>query len=225
MTGQDLLDRMELLNQELQLQSGEADVTRGLLALNVAQDYLESILALHPNVMLDTTGTVVTVASTETTTFPSGVLRIDRLQYIDPTTSRPSGPDLENLGFVGGHSQFSGGLPPFALTTVGSGRPRAYWTNGRNIYWQPLPDAVHTFRWYGLSSAASITAGGTFAYLDTAALPVALFAARLMTIGVGDSITDLDGLASELFEPLVLGMKHFNQDRSPGYDYNFVHSE
>ena len=58
MTGQDLLDRMELVNQELQLQSGEADVTRGLLALNVAQDYLESILALHPGMMSDTTGTV-----------------------------------------------------------------------------------------------------------------------------------------------------------------------
>src|SRR3990167_8485299 len=151
MTGQDLLDRMELVNQELQLQSGEADVTRGLLALNVAQDYLESILALHPVMMMDTSSTVTSSASTETTAFPSWVLRIDRIQYIDPSTSRPSGPDLENLGFAGGHTQYSSGLPEFVLSTSGNGRPRAYWTNGRNIYWQPLPDATHTFRWYGLS--------------------------------------------------------------------------
>ena len=225
MTGQDLLDRMELVNQELQLQSGEADVTRGLLALNVAQDYLESILALHPGMMSDTTGTVTSSASTETTSFPTGLLRIDRLQHIDPGTSRPSGPDLENLGYVGGHTQFSSGLPEFVLSTTGNERPRAYWTNGRNIYWQPLPDATHTFRWYGLSAASAITAGGTFAYADTVGFPVAIFAAKVMTIGVGDNVADLEGLATELFQPVILGMKHFNQDRSPGYDYSYYHSE
>ena len=225
MLGQALLDRMELLNQELQLQSGEADVTRGLLALNVAQDYFESILALHPNTMQSTTGTVVTVASTETTAFPTGVLRIDRIQYIDPGTSRPSGPDLENLGYAGSHTQFSSGIPEFILTTSGSGRPRAYYTNGRSIYWQPLPDAVHTFRWYGLDDAADLTAAGTFAYIDTAALPIAAFATKLMTLGVGDPLPDLQGLADEIFSPVILGMKRFNQDRPPGFDYSYIHSE
>src|SRR3990170_3160975 len=100
-TGQSLLDRMELLDQELQLQSGENDVTRGLLALNVAQDYLETLLAVIPQVSGDNTTTVVTAASTETTAFPTGYLRIDRMQWIDPATSRPSGPDLVQLGYVG----------------------------------------------------------------------------------------------------------------------------
>jgi hypothetical protein len=50
MTGQTLLDTMELLNQELQLQSGEADVVRGLLALNIAQDHFEASAAKRPNI-------------------------------------------------------------------------------------------------------------------------------------------------------------------------------
>ena len=225
MTGQDILDRIELVNQELQLQSGEADVTRGLLAVNVAQDYFEALLALHPGMMLDTTGTVVTAASTETTAFPTGVLRIDRIQYILPSTSRPSGPDLANLGYVGVHTQFSAGLPGFVLTAGGTGIPSAYWTNGRLIYWQPLPAAVHTFRWYGLSAASTLTAGGTFAYPDTAGFPLAVFAAKIMSMGVGDSVVDLQGLAEDLFQPLIQGMKQFNQDRAAGYDYSVLHTE
>jgi len=87
-TGQNLLDRMELVNQELQLQAGEADVVRGLVALNVAQDYLESLLASRGKSFIGTTpGNVVTAANTETTAFPAGVLRIDRMQVLDATTS------------------------------------------------------------------------------------------------------------------------------------------
>src|SRR3990167_9038126 len=91
-TGQSLLDRMELLNQELQLQSGESDVTRGLTALNVAQDCFEARAAARPNIYGSTTpvGTVTTTVNTENTAFPTGLLRLDRLQYIDPGTSRPA---------------------------------------------------------------------------------------------------------------------------------------
>ncbi len=76
MTGQDLLDRMELLNQELQLQSGEVDVTRGLLALNVAQDYFEVLAAGRKNIAGGGTpvSTVSTAAGVESTNYPSGVL-------------------------------------------------------------------------------------------------------------------------------------------------------
>jgi hypothetical protein len=222
MLGQALLDRMELTNQELQLQSGEADVTRGLLALNVSQDYFESVLALHPGMMQDTVGTVTTTNNTETTAFPTGVLRIDRLQFIDPGTSRPSGPDLDNLGYAGSHTSQQS---DYILAGSAGGRPRGYWTNGRLIYWSPLPDDTHTIRWYGLSAAADITAAGTFAYIDTVAFPLAAFASKLLTIGVGDSIADLDALAKAVFEPVILGMKQFNQDRSPGYDYAFSHTE
>lgn len=224
MTGQSLLDRMEVLDQSLQLQSGEADVTRGLLALNIAQDYFESMLALIPKVLGDTTGTITTTASTETTAFPSGVLRIDRIQWIDPATSRPSGPDLDNTSFVGSHNL---GIPSFLVSTGGTGRPRGYWTQGRNIYWNPLPDSTHTLRWYGLSVAADITASGTFAYPDYVMLPLANFAVRVLEIGTDDDDgTTLESLAQEIFTPAILAMKGVGRgDRPAGYDYTFYHSE
>ena len=71
-TGQTMLDLMEALDYGLQLQSGESGVTRGLKALNAAQDHLESMLALDPNVVGSTVGTITTSADTETTAAPTG---------------------------------------------------------------------------------------------------------------------------------------------------------
>ena len=99
-TGQSILDLMEVMDRGLQLQSGETGVTLGLRAANAAQDYFESLLAVEPNVLGSTVGTVTTAADTETTTFPTGLLRIDRLQFIDPDTSRPSW-DLDRVGYTG----------------------------------------------------------------------------------------------------------------------------
>ena len=223
-TGQDLLDRMELLDQELQLQSGQNDVARGLLALNVAQDYLESILALRPRMFGDTTTTVTASANTETTAFPTGWLRIDRAQWVNPATSLPEGPDLDNLGYVGSHVT---GVPEFYLASLGgTGRPRAYWTQGRSIYWQPLPDASHTIRVYGLAAASAITAGGTFAYPDIAMLPLASVAVRIISVGVGDSGDEIGAVAQEALLPVVNAMAAVSRgDRPPGFDYSFRHSE
>ena len=103
-TGQTMLDLMEALDYGLQLQSGESGVTRGLKALNAAQDHLESMLALDPNVVGSTVGTITTSADTETTAAPTGLLRLDRLQYIDPSTSRPAW-DLDRVGPVGDYQQ------------------------------------------------------------------------------------------------------------------------
>ena len=91
MTGQALLDRMEDLNRELDLQAGEADVTRGLRALNTAQDHFETLLSVEsPNGLGSTTGTVTTAAGTETTAFPTGMIRLDAVWLLDADTSRPS---------------------------------------------------------------------------------------------------------------------------------------
>ena len=79
-TGQTILDLMEGLDASLQLQASESGVTKGLIAANAAQDYLESLLALQPNNYGSTFSTVTTTPDTESTTFPSGLLRLDRLQ-------------------------------------------------------------------------------------------------------------------------------------------------
>ena len=103
-TGQSVLDLMEVMDRGLALQSRESGVTLGLRAVNAAQDFFESLLALQPNVMGSSVGTVTTAADTENTTFPSGLLRIDRLQFIDPDTSRPAW-DLDRVGPVGDYFQ------------------------------------------------------------------------------------------------------------------------
>jgi hypothetical protein len=147
---------MELVNQELQLQSGETDVTRGLVALNVAQDYFETLAAGRGKGFGSVVGTVTTTNATETTAFPSGLLRLDRMQVLD-SNSRPKR-ELVNLKRAGGHA-VSAFWPLNVLLPTSSGEPYAYWTDGTTIYWNPLPNATHTIRYYGFKAATDITAG------------------------------------------------------------------
>jgi hypothetical protein len=210
-TGQSILDLMEVMDRGLQLQSGETGVTLALRAVNAAQDYFESLLALDPNVLGSTVGTVTTAASTETTTFPTGLLRVDRLQFIDPDTSRPSW-DLERVGYTGDYYQASS--QTYNVATAG--RPVRYWTNGTNIYWDPLPDATHTVRYYGFKAASDLTAGGTFAYPDIALMPVATYAVKMMRVGKDDDIQGIMSTASEVFKPAIDALSRFNRDRPPG---------
>lgn len=220
MTGQDLLDRMELLNAELQLQSGEANATKGLLALNVAQDFFEAEVAKRKGALGGSTGTVVTTLNTETTSFPSGVLRIDRLQLLD-SNSRPKA-DLDSLQRTGGH-RFTGSWPYLTLLGTSTGEPSAYWTNGTSIYWSPLPSGTHTVRWYGFQTASNITASGTFAYPDIVAFPLATLAVHLYKIGVEDAVQDIAGLVTETFSSALDTLDSFNQDGATGLDYTQVH--
>lgn len=206
---------------ELQLQSGESDVTKGLRAANAAQDYFEAVAALTPGILGGQVGTVTTAASTEATAFPSGLLRVDKLSFIDPNTNRPAW-DLLPIYEVGGHSPSQ--VWPYNITTPQStGRPRAYWTNGTNIYWDPLPDGTHTVRYYGFVAASDITASGTFAYPDILALPLATFAAKLHKIGVDDPPDNLMQLATETFKPVISALESFRRERARGYSYRYSH--
>ena len=105
-TGQTLLDLLEDAFPEMDLQSGEADVDKGLRLLNAAQDLYETVAAQHPNVHGSAIGTVTTAASTESTTYPTGLLRLDGLDYIDSATSRPAWP-LDPIQNRGGHAWHS----------------------------------------------------------------------------------------------------------------------
>lgn len=222
-TGQTLLDLMEVMDRGLQLQSGETGVTRGLTALNAAQDHFESILALEPNVLGSTVGTVTTTADTESTTFPSTLLRLDRLQFIDAATSRPSW-DLDRVGYTGDYYQSRMVLPTFQLSSSTTGKPLRYWTNGTLIYWDPLPDATHTIRYYGFVPASDISAAGTFAYPDIALMPLATFAVKLLRVGKDDDNTEVTDVGGRVFGPTIQALSRFNRDRPPGYDYRYIHS-
>jgi hypothetical protein len=220
-TGQELLDRMELLDQELQLQAGEADVTRGLLALNVAQDHFESLAAVRKGLLGGSTGTVVTAASTETTSFPSGVLRIDRLVLLNQS-GRPKS-ELDRLQRTGGHAaRFKW---PLNLTSQSTGEPSAYWTDGTNIYWDPLPSGVSTVRYYGFAAKTNITAGAAFLYPDVVAFPLAAFAVKVIKSGLDDGVQDIAQIAVETFKPVIEALSMFQRDGSQSLEYSDIHTE
>ena len=214
---------MELLDQELQLQPAEADVTRGLIALNRAQDLIETLMALRPNIKVSAIGTVTTAASTEATAVPAGLLRIDAMFYIDPTTSLPQW-KLDRIDSVGGHSIDQGWPHNIYGITSGAGKPNAYWENGTNIYWSPLPDGTHTVRYHGFAAASDISAAGTFAYPDIMILPVASIAVKLMQTGVGDGTGELTQFATSIIGPVLATLERHNRDGGQKLRYTRHHS-
>lgn len=220
-TGQTLLDHMEDLFPELQLQAGEADVAKGLRCLNRVQDMFETLLAQHPNVSGSSIGTISTVALTESTAFPTGVIRLDGLDMLD-TNSLPLYA-MSDVTIRGGHRYAS--RWPWSLFVIASssgGRPNTYWTNGRNIYWGPIPDTVYNIRWYGYQQQSDITASGTFNFSDNCILPFAALACRLARTGVDDPVTDYSGIAKEVLEPLIDTLRNFDRSapRMPRYRYS-----
>jgi len=212
MTAATLLDRMELFADDLETGTGEPDETRALAALNVAQDYWEALAASLPGV-LGNRGTVTTSASTETSVVPTGLLRIDSLWFLDPGTSRPTY-KLKRIVESGGHAPSL----PWPLQTVlasGSGAPRGYFTDLRDFYWLPLPDATHTIRWYGFQAAADLASRtSTFLYPDIVSVPLAQFATRVLRTGRDDPVADLDALAATLFLPVVRTLRKGDRSRA-----------
>lgn len=219
-TGQSILDLMEVLDAELQLQPAESDVSRGLRALNAAQDYFESLAALRPKLLGGATSNVSTASNTETTSIPAACLRIDRIKALNGSTSRP---DYELIP-----SKRAGGSStrvwPFELVES-SGRPRMWGSDGSAIYWYPLPDNTYSMRVYGFFTAADITASGTFAYKDIVMLPLASFAVKLLKAGLDDSPEQLQGLAEQTFKPTLDTLALFNRDGAVGLEYTEAHQE
>lgn len=222
-TGQTLLDTLEVLLPELQNQPGEADVTRSLIALNRAQDHFEALIVQYPEILGDNVTTISTTASTETTTFPSGFLRLDSMWALNATTGYPDY-ELDNPDGSGSH-RVSNNWPFYTLVAQTSvGRPTAFWTNGRLIYWDPIPDAVYTLRVYGFSVATDLTVAGTFLYPDIAILALAGFAARIMKSGLDDDPTQIALMANEVFQPVIEALSNFNRTGPVGRTYRYIHS-
>ena len=221
MTGQTLLNYMEIVDPEQQLQSGEANVVRGLLALNIAQDLWESLLAGEAETRTQAIPSAfTTTANQEYTTIPTGYLRTDRLEFIDPTTSKVAWEIVNDRS----QGQASGSGLAWQLTSATSpGRPRIYWNNGTQYWWKPTPDAIYSIRFYGLTSAADITASGTFTFMDVVAFPLATLAAKIIMTGLGDEVKDLDALAGEVMAPALKSYRTFNKDRAPSFEYRYHH--
>jgi hypothetical protein len=220
--GQDVLDLMELLNNELHVQPGEPDVTRALLALNAAQDFFESLASQHTSILGSQVGEFETDTNVETITFPLGLMRVDRIDFTEDEKVKYQ---LKNPKNPGGHVDMNSAWPWNTLNSSGSsGKPYIYWTNGRTIYFNPLPNDDYTLRWYGFAAQDSITAEGEFMYPDICMLPFATFAVRLIKTGVDDPATDMVTLATETFKPVIASMSNFNRDGAKPLNYTRPHS-
>lgn len=221
-TGQTLLNTCEVLNQELQLQTGEADVVRGLRALNIAQDFFEAQMGGYPGVNGSGVGTVTATANTETTAVPTGLIRLDTLTLLD-SNGRPVRDIYPYKDPRVGWSRLPWLASGFS-SSAQNGPLGRFYTNGRLIYWRPIPSSTQTVRWHGLVSADDITAGGTFAYQDITILPIATLATHLLSVGVGDSVGDLTALASAIFTPVIKTLAGFNQTGADGLIYDYTHT-
>src|SRR5258708_32641648 len=148
-----LLDLNAPRNNESDVTGGRADEGRAVKALMIAQHYFETIAASLPRVLASTIQ-VVTAASAETTTFPSTLLRMDGLWFLDPTTNLPIY-KLKRILEAGGH------VPPLPFPldlslNTGTGAPAAYFSDMASFYLLPLPQCVANVRVYGLVEITEI---------------------------------------------------------------------
>lgn len=226
MTVASILSKMQVLDNELDVSSGGADETRSITALDMAQDAFEAFIANHPD-LLGTVGTVTTTANTETTAWPSTLMRMDTAWLIN-TSATPNLPqwELNIIQDVGGH------IPPVPwpwgagvwATPAGKGQPVGLYTNRSYLYWQPLPDAVYTVRIYGLYSKDELTSRAqTFQYPDVVSVPMASYAVRMMEMGIDDPSEELAALADELYAPVINMLRQPTRQRAQSRQYSTVH--
>lgn len=221
MTAADILARMQVLDNELDVSSGGADETRALAAADMAQDYLELLLANFPNVQ-GTIDTITTALNTETTARPATLKRVDNLYLLD--SNGRQGPQVDLIQTVGAHAPGSNWLWS-ASTPSGTGAPLKALLNSAHFYWSPLPDGVHTLRIYGLFSRTNLTTRAiTFGYPDEASLPLASTAVRFLEMGIDDPSDELEAFANQSFRPLLKAWSRDVRQRSQSRAYRYAHT-
>lgn len=226
MTIATVLDYMEIFDSELLTGSSEADEARSITAINIVQKWFEALVAGEPE-MFQRYGTVTQTASTEVTSWPTGLLRLDDLWYMDTTTT-PNLPAwrLDPIFETGGHRPAVTWAETVSITT-GTGKPRRYWAtqppNGR-IFWEQLPDAANTVRYYGLVAATDYTArADTFSYPDTCGPTFAQHAAKILRMGRDDDIEDLRREAAGSLAAAMRASRRWWNVGPVGKHYELVH--
>ena len=225
MTIATILTKMQVVDNELDIASAGADETRAISALDMAQDYFESVVANHPDT-LGKISTITTTADQEYTTWPSTLLRLDSLWKMD-TASTPNLPQwrIDVIQDVGGHISVDPWWYATGYTPSGKGAPRAGYTNRQYLFWAPTPDAVYTLRAYGFSAETDITTRSqTFAYPDYVSNPMAAFAVRLMTMGIDDPAGELKDLAEEMYGPVLNSLRQPTRQRPQSRAYSRMHT-
>jgi len=222
-----LLGDMTVFDNELQVDADGVDEARAIRALNIVQRWFEAMAASQSE-MLQRYSTLTTTANTEVSSWPSGLLRLDALWYVD-TDSTPNLPmwPIEPSRETGGHRPALT-YPETIVVTSSTGKPRRYYATGPHtagrIFWEPVPDAAHTIRYYGLIAEAAYTArGNTFAYPDTVSPAFSQEAAKILRLGRDDSITDLQRQAAGSLGAALESCRRWWNDDVGARHYSDVH--
>lgn len=220
-TAADLLKIMPVFNNALRVENGDPDEARAIIALTAAQHYFETVAATYQRV-LGTQITVSTVVDTETTGYPTTLLRLDAIWLVDATTGRPIR-RLKRIEEVGGQAP---SLPwPLQLTAAsGQGSPEAYFADMSNFYWLPVPDMMQTLRIYGLIEHAEFeTRNSPYSYPLRVKSAIAAFAVKILRTSLDDDTATIDSLAATFFGPLMRSLKQFDRSEPHGRFYGEVH--
>ena len=223
-----LLNYMTVFDNELQVGADDPDETRAIRAINIVQDWFEAIAAGESE-MLQSYSSLTTTANTEVTSWPSGLLRLDSLWYVD-TTQTPNLPQwqLEPMYETGGHRP-SMSWPESVVLSNTPGKPRRYYATGPHtagrLFWEPVPDDAWTIRYYGLIAASDYTVRtGTFAYPDPTAPAFAQEAVKLLRMGHDDNIADLQRQAAASLGAALKMCRGWWNDENTGRHYAEAHS-
>jgi hypothetical protein len=228
MTIETLLGYTAVFDAELVIESDGSDEVRTIRALNIVQKWFEAI-ASGESEAFQSYGTVYQTANTEVTSWPTGLLRLDDLWYVDTTTT-PNLPAwrLEPIYETGGHrpSVLGANVDTLGLS-ITTGKPMRYWAtqppNGK-IFWERIPDATNTVRYYGLIAATDYSARtDTFSYPDSCAPVFAQQAAKILRMGRDDSIEDLRIEAAGSLATALRGSRRWWSTGPVGRHYEYTH--
>lgn len=215
MTAADLLDRMNILDNELDVAADGDDEDRALVALDMAQDWFETIAAGYGGIV---NGSFSLTASGASTTWPSGVLRIDSLHFTD------NAGEIYERKDAGAH--LANDLPwPLYIGTATPGRPGEFFAVPDDaIYWLPTADASYGVTGFGYKEKADLTARATtFGHPNVAAGPIVSFAVKLLEMGVDDPDEDVSALAEGWFKPVLKLLRARSRTRPVGRFYTRTH--
>lgn len=228
MTLQTVFNRMMLIDDELGLESGGDDVTKGLTAANMVADWMEAEAAAIEG-CLGKHDLLYTAANTETTDWPARLLRLDSLWYIDSNTGRPVW-EIEPVQGIGNHVPgMTWPLSEMVLTGSSpniTGKPKEYAASGPGgqFYWVPIPDAEYWIRAYGLWEVADFTTvDDLFPWPNTVSVPFPAMCVHLFKIGLDRDLTGVGDFIKATFRPVLKGLKRFNKTMPASRVYSEVH--
>lgn len=215
----DLLGDMQVLNNELRTGAGEVDEVRAVRALSMAQHFFEAHAATRGRV-LGSTINVAQSAQTETTPWPSSLLRLDAVWLLDANGRAIR--SLDNIDHIGEHVP---SLPwEITLSDSAIGVAGGYVADMESFWWFPLPSGATSIRLYGLIEQPEFaTRNSTFGRPLRCKLPLASLAVKLMRMSVDDDTTTVDSWVAATLAPLWKGLQGFDRTGAHARVYTQVH--